>query len=79
MAPSCHTPAAKSSGAADPPAEEPAWKTKKAKKEPVSDPSGKVLIQDGWSVPVVQTFEYFRTADTGVCPATRSEAEEGDP
>ena len=59
-----------------PSAEESAWKTKKAKKEPVSDPVAKVLIQDGWTVPFVQTFEDFRMAETGFCLATRSEAEE---
>ena len=47
-----------------------------SKKEQVSDLPAKVLIQDGWSVPVLQTFEDFRMADTGVCLATRSEAEE---
>ena len=52
--------------AADPSAEESAWKTKKAKKEPVSDPLANVLIQDGWSVPVILTFEGFRMADTRV-------------
>ena len=41
-------------------AEGSAWKAKKAKKEPVSDLPVKVLIQDGWSAPVVQTFEDFR-------------------
>ena len=43
--PACHTPAAKTRGAADPSAEESAWKTKKAKQEPVGDPPGKVLVQ----------------------------------
>ena len=61
---------------ADPSAEESAWKTKKAKKELVSDPPAKVFIQDGWSVLVVQTFEDCRMADTGVCQAARGEAEE---
>ena len=50
--------------------------TKKTKKELVSALPAKVLIQDGWSVLVVRTFEDFRVADRGVCPATRSEAEE---
>ena len=48
----------------------------KRRKPRKSQPSAKVLIQDGWSVPVVQTFEDFRMADTGVFPATRSEVEE---
>ena len=30
----------------------------------------------GWSVPVVHPFEEFRLADTGICLASRSEAEE---
>ena len=38
--------------------------------------SAKVIIQDGWSVPVVHSFEEFRLADTGICLPTRSEAEE---
>ena len=36
----------------------------------------KVIILDGWSVPVVHSFEEFQLADTGICLATRSEAEE---
>ena len=34
------------------------------------------FFQDGWSVPVVHSFEEFRLADTGICLATRSEAAE---
>ena len=39
-------------------------------------PLPKLIIQVGWSVPVVHSFEQFRLADTGICLAMRSEAEE---
>ena len=39
------------------------------KQERASERPVKVLIQDGCSIPVLQTFEDFRLADTGVCVA----------
>ena len=52
------------------------WNIVKNKKEHVRDPSAKVIVQDGWSAPVIQSFEEFRLVDSGVCRASRSEAEE---
>ena len=58
------------------PAADAAWKTKKTKSGLARDTSAKVIIQDGWSVPVVHSFEEFQLTDMGICLATRSEAEE---
>ena len=71
-----HTPATISIASMVHPAADSAWKTKKTKSGPARDTSAKVIIQDGWSVPVVHSFEEFRLADTSICLATRSEAEE---
>ena len=71
-----HTPATNSDVSMVHPAADSAWKTKKAKSEPARDTSAKAIIQDGWSVPIVHSFEQFRLADTGICLAMRSEAEE---
>ena len=61
------------------PAADAAWKTKKTKSRPARDTSAKMIVQDGWSVPVVHSFMEFRLADTGICLATRSDAEEAMP
>ena len=71
-----HTPAANSDVSMVHLAADSAWKTKKAKSELARDTSAKAIIQDGWSVPVVHSFEEFPLAETGICLATRSEAEE---
>ena len=71
-----HTPATNSDVSMVHPVSHSAWKTKKAKSEPARDTSAKATIQDGWSVPFVHSFEEFRLADTRICLATRSEAEE---
>ena len=70
------TPATNSVASMVHPPQTAAWKAKKTKSGPARDTSAKVIIQDGWSVPVVHSFEEFRLADTGICLATRSEAEE---
>ena len=33
-------------------------------------------VRDGWSAPVIQSFEEFRLVDSGVCLVSRSDAEE---
>ena len=71
----CRTRAVKINGVVDSTAEHSAVKRMK-NKESVRYTSTKVIIQDGWSDPVVQSFEEFRLANTGVCLVTRSEAEE---
>ena len=71
-----HTPATNSITSMVHPSAGIACKTKKTKFGPARDTSAKVVIQDGWSVPVVHSFEEFWLADTGTCLATRSEAEE---
>ena len=71
-----HTPATNSTTSMVHPAADAACKTKKTKFGPARDTSAKVVIQDGWSVPVVHSFEECRLADTGTCLATRSKAEE---
>ena len=70
-----HTPATNSIASMVHPAADSSWKTKEAKSGPARDTSGKVIIQDGWSVPIVHSLEEFGLADTGICLATRSEAE----
>ena len=67
---------AKNSGTAGPSDEEFAWKTKRARKDSVHESTSRMLVQDGWSVPVVQKFEAFRMTETGVYLASRGEAEE---
>ena len=78
MAQARHTPATNSVASMVHPAADAAWKAKKTKSGPARDTSAKVIIQDGWSVPVVHSFEEFRLADTGICLATRSETEEAE-
>ena len=60
-----HTPATNTIASMVHPAADAAWKTKKTKSGPARDTSAKVIIQDGWSVPVVHSFEEFWLADTG--------------
>ena len=71
-----HTPATNSVASVVHPAADAAWKAKKTKSGPAERHFCQVIIQDGWSVPVVHSFEGFRLADTGICLATRSETEE---
>ena len=72
----CHTPATNSDASTVHPAADSTWKNMKAKSVPVRATSDKAIIQDGWSVPVVHSFEEFRLAGARICLATRREAEE---
>ena len=57
-------------------AQDSSWKTKENKSESERETPARELVQDGWSVPVRQSFEDFRSVDTAVCLVSRSEAEE---